>query len=113
MIHFLSTLSKLAKKTKPSDKPADTWPLSMTRRFHRICRKGDTSFFGQRQRGTRLFGISSQEQGSQDCSLESSQNLASAVNPTKKLEYIQYSGTLAYFHNSLIRSTVENLNVSS
>ena len=87
-IHLLSTLSSLAKGTKVVDKVADTWPSSMTRRFHRICNKGDTSVVWQRQMGTRVTGNSSQEQGFQECSLETSRELASNVNSAKKLQYI-------------------------
>ena len=83
-IHLLSTLSNLAKGTKVVDNVADTWPSSMTRRFHRICKKGDTSFVWQRQTGTRLDGNSSQEHGFQECNLETSWELDSDVNSAKK-----------------------------
>lgn len=101
-IHLLSTLSSLAKGTKVVDKVADTWPSSMTRRFHLICRKGDTSFVRQRQMGTRLAGNSVQEQGFQECNLDTSWELASAVNSAKESEYVQIFEVLAYSYNSLI-----------
>lgn len=41
-IHLLSTLRSLEKGTKAVYKVADTWPSSMTRRFHLICKKGET-----------------------------------------------------------------------
>lgn len=42
IIHLLSTLRSFANGTKFVDRVEDTWPSSMTRRFHLICRKGET-----------------------------------------------------------------------
>jgi len=40
IIHRLSTLRVFANGTKVVERLAETWPSSMTRRFHRTCKRG-------------------------------------------------------------------------
>lgn len=85
--HVLSALSSLAEVIKAVDMAPDSLARrssSMTRRFHRIFKKGDTSSLSQRQMGTRLEGVFSQEQGCQDFNFELFWGLDSLVNPAKK-----------------------------
>ena len=40
-IHLRSTLKSLAKGTSIDDSEDETWPSSMIKRFHLICKKGE------------------------------------------------------------------------
>ena len=86
-----STQSSLAENIKQVDIASDSlaWrSSSITRRFHRICKKGDTSFIGQQQMGTRLKGDFSQEQGFQEFNSNFlwTRSFTLSVNTAKKWE---------------------------
>ena len=102
--HVLSALSSLAEIIKAVDMASDSLARrssSMTRRFHRIFKKGDTSSLWQWQMGTLLEGVFSQEQGCQDFNFKLFWGLDSLVNPAKKWELIRYLEAQAYLNMSL------------
>lgn len=84
-IHLLSTLSNFAKGTRLVDKLDETWPSSIMRRFHRICRNEDTPAILQVQLDRKEFSNRGHLQGGCGvCSFRISCLLDSAENPRKK-----------------------------
>ena len=83
-IHLRSTLKSLAKGIKHDESEDETWPSSMTKRFHLICKKGETFGIWHLQFGTRNPGYSGHTQGRSECSFVMSEVLSSALNPIKK-----------------------------
>ena len=67
-IHFLSMLRAFEHGLSWVDVDDDTWPSSMTRRFQRIWRRGETSGTAHWQSGTELPGNSGHTQYLLECS---------------------------------------------
>jgi hypothetical protein len=74
----------LAKGTKIDVSEDETWPSSMTKRFHLICKKAETFGIWHLQLGTRNPGYSEHIQGRSECSFAMSELLNSALNPIEK-----------------------------
>lgn len=80
-IHLRSTLKSLAKGTKMDDSEDETWPSSMIKRFHLICKKGEMFGAWHLQLGIRYPGYSGHMQGRSECSFAMSDLLDSVLNP--------------------------------